>query len=85
MVQTAAATKLSKNLLDRLAVVDIDALAAGDVELTRVEAHLVKNGRVDVGDVVAVSTAWKPISSVAPWTTPALTPPPAMKTEKPKG
>ena len=39
---------------DRLAEVDLQPLAAGDFEPARVEAELVQDGGVDVGDVVAV-------------------------------
>ena len=35
-------------------MVDVQALAAGDLQLARVEAELVQNSRVDVGDVVAI-------------------------------
>src|SRR5204863_2299163 len=35
-------------------VIDLQALAAGDRQAARVEAQLVQDGRVDVGDVVAV-------------------------------
>ena len=40
--------------LDRLAVVDVEAFPAGDLELPGVEAELLEDGGVDVGDVVAV-------------------------------
>ena len=39
---------------DRLAVVDLEPLAAGNLELVRVETKLVQDGRVDVGDVVPI-------------------------------
>src|SRR5579883_3552319 len=39
---------------DRPAVVDLQPLAAGDLELARIEAELVQDGGVDVGDVVAI-------------------------------
>ena len=45
---------LRDDLADRLAVVDVEALAAGDFEPARVEAELVQDRGVDVGDVVAV-------------------------------
>ena len=35
-------------------MVDVEALAAGDFEAAGVEAELVQDGGVDVGDVVAV-------------------------------
>ena len=35
-------------------MVDVQAFAAGDLEAAGVEAELVQEGRVDVGDVVAV-------------------------------
>src|SRR5438045_9745733 len=40
------------DLPDRFAAVHVEALAAGDLELARVEAELVQDGRVNVGDVV---------------------------------
>ncbi len=46
--------RLRQNLPDRLAVVDLQPLAAGDLQLARVEAELVQDRGVDVGDVVAV-------------------------------
>ena len=61
----------------------LEPFVAGDLEPAWVEAELVQDRGVDVGDVVAISTAWKPSSSVAPWTTPPLMPPPASQTEKP--
>ena len=42
------------DLVDRLAVVDVEALAAGDFQLAGVEAELLQDRGVDVGDVVAV-------------------------------
>ena len=39
---------------DRLAVVNLEPFAAGDLERARVETKLVQNRRVDVGDVVPV-------------------------------
>ena len=40
--------------MDRRAVIDVEALSAWDFELSGVEAELMEDGRVDVGDVVAV-------------------------------
>ena len=37
-----------------MAVVDVEALAAGDFEAAGVEAELVQDGGVDVGDVVPI-------------------------------
>src|SRR5205809_854435 len=39
---------------DRLAIVDLEAFAAGDLEPAGVEAELVEDRGVDVGDVVPV-------------------------------
>ena len=48
-------TRTSRDdLRDRLAVVDLQPLAAGDLQLARIEAELVQDRGVDVGDVVAV-------------------------------
>lgn len=43
-----------KDVVDRLAVVDVEPLEAGDLKLSGVEAELVQDGGVDVGDVVSV-------------------------------
>ena len=43
-----------QDLADRPAVVDLQPLAAGDVEPARVEAQQVQQRGVDVGDVVGV-------------------------------
>ena len=45
---------LSDHIMDRIAEINIKSLVAGDFELTRVEAELMQDGRVDVGDVVPV-------------------------------
>ena len=45
---------LRDDLADRLAEVDLQPLAAGDLQPARVEAELVQDRGVDVGDVVAV-------------------------------
>src|SRR5262245_44527258 len=42
------------DLGDRLAVVDVEALAAGHLQLARIQAELMQDGGVDVGYVVAV-------------------------------
>ena len=39
---------------DGLAMIDREAFASGHFQAMGVEAHLVEDGRVDVGDVVAV-------------------------------
>jgi hypothetical protein len=39
---------------DGLAVVDVEALVAGDFEASGVEAELMEDGGVDIGDVVTV-------------------------------
>ncbi len=44
---------LRDDLFNYLPVVDLQPLAAGDFEPPRVEAELVQDGGVDVGDVVA--------------------------------
>src|SRR5712672_3276313 len=45
---------LAENLTYRLAVVNLDALAAGDVEALGIEPELVKDRGMNVGDIVAV-------------------------------
>ena len=45
---------LRENLGDRLAVVDLQALVAGNIQLAGVETELVQDGGMKVGDVVAV-------------------------------
>ncbi len=52
-------------------------------ELLVVEAQQVQHRGVQVVDVHRFSTARKPNSSVAPWTWPPRTPPPAIHTVKP--
>src|SRR4051812_13566389 len=47
-------SRSSHDVPDGRAVVDLEALAAGDVELARVEAEEVHHRRVNVGDVVRV-------------------------------
>ena len=47
-------TDSGDDLADRLAVVDLEPFAAGDLELARVEAELVQDRGVDVGHVVAI-------------------------------
>jgi len=46
---------LCKNILDRAAVVDIQAFAAGDVPTPVVEAEQMQRGGVQVGVAVAVA------------------------------
>ena len=46
--------KLRDDFLDGPAVVDVETLAAGDVQLGGVETELVENGGVDVGNVMWV-------------------------------
>src|SRR5206468_2937663 len=48
------------NSADRRAVVDLQSLAPGDFEPARVQAELVQDGGVDVGDVVAVVGGMEP-------------------------
>ena len=50
-----------------------------------VEAEQVEDRRVQVVDRDRVAAALQPISSVAPWLMPPLTPPPAIQTRKPYG
>src|SRR5262249_47557575 len=47
-------TSSADDLLNRLAVVDLQPFLAGHVERAVVEAELVQHGGVDVGDVMAV-------------------------------
>src|SRR5437660_856256 len=42
------------DLADRLAVVDVQPLAAGDLQLAAVEAEEVEDRGVEVGDIVAI-------------------------------
>ena len=49
-----SAYSLRKNLADHIPVVDLEALAAGNFESSRIQAELAQDCRVDVGDVVAV-------------------------------
>ena len=43
-----------EDLLDRVAVIDLETLSAGDFKPARIETELLHHGRVDVGHVVAV-------------------------------
>src|SRR5262245_60175135 len=59
MVQAAKANELSKNVTDRLAVVDIQTLASRDVQPLRIDAELMKHRRVNIGYVMAVFYSMK--------------------------
>ena len=45
---------LSDDFLDGRTMVDIEPLAAGDIQFGGIETELVENGGVDVGDVVGM-------------------------------
>ena len=51
IVQMAA---LSQDVMDRLAVVDVETLAAGHLEALRIDAQLMQHCRVDIRNVVPV-------------------------------
>jgi hypothetical protein len=42
------------DLANKFAVIDLKAFAAGDFDLAGIEAGLMENGRVNVGDVMAL-------------------------------
>ena len=54
-------------------------------QLLMIDPHEMQNGGVQVVDVDFVVRAYQPKSSVAPWTMPPLTPPPASHMVKPNG
>ena len=54
MLQTAAQIKLRNDLLDRVSEVDFQTLLAGEFKATGINAKLMQQRRVDVGDVVPI-------------------------------
>jgi hypothetical protein len=67
-----------------MAVVDIQSFASGDFQAARVEAELIENGGVDVGDVVTVLDRVEADLVGRAVDTPPFSPPPAIQTVKPK-
>ena len=49
-----SSNSLDQNLFNRFSKIDLQSLLAGNFEFARIEAELMQNGRVNVGDIVPV-------------------------------
>ena len=64
-------------------MVDVEALAAGDLKLSRIEPELLEDRGVDIGDIVSVLDGVEADLVGRAMDNPPAIPPPAIQTLKP--